>query len=288
MKRIILLFTLTIVLTGCYSKEAKELTKDKDTQARIAETIIKQGKEQFNIDLEPDVNRIKFTFPHGKQLFPIKTDHRIVIPVQTKGVPVYRFKVYADIYNEIEEKYVFNPDKVELDSLGGLNEFGKFLLSKVYKSLYNDALQKIRDFDPEINIKEIVVRDKYSYIHFEDVEELKALRYDLVKDYNAGYFNDPDQFEAVLKRQMIEPDPETLIYEEQLYGEFPCTAHISLEVEHNTTHLKSREDRMLDIVDYIRSNPKLPNGYYGIHLTEENSEKTSNQNRLYESVVVCR
>src|SRR5690625_4592743 len=107
-----------LLLTGCiYSKEAKQLKNSETVQTEIEGAIKEQAKEKYGIDVDVQMDKLAFTFPEGKILFPIKTDKRLVVPVKTIGNPTYDFLVYVSIYDEEREKYQFAENKLDISEL---------------------------------------------------------------------------------------------------------------------------------------------------------------------------
>src|SRR5690625_7787088 len=87
------------------------------------------------------MDKLAFTFPEGKILFPIKTDKRLVVPVKTIGNPTYDFLVYVSIYDEEREKYQFAENKLDISELPRM---GTALLTDIYKELYEKELDGIK------------------------------------------------------------------------------------------------------------------------------------------------
>src|SRR5699024_6341222 len=170
-----------LFLTACfYSTEAKQVKNSKETEAEIERAIKKQAKEKYGMDGDAQMDKLKFTFPEGKLMFPVKTDKRLKVPVETIGSPVYEFKVRFTIYDEETETYRFNEDELELRELSSM---GTVLLTDVYKELYEEEFNKILDFDEDIEL-DIEAETKFSNRYFEDEAEEDALLKDFAKDYN--------------------------------------------------------------------------------------------------------
>src|SRR5699024_7588221 len=103
-----------LFLTACfYSKEAKQAKNRKETQAEIETAIKKQAKEKYGMDVDVEIEKLKFTFPEAKVMFPIKTEKRLKVPVETVGSHVYEFKVRCNIYDEETETYQFTADELQ-------------------------------------------------------------------------------------------------------------------------------------------------------------------------------
>src|SRR5699024_8832819 len=207
LKRVVLICCCMLFLTACfYSKEAKQVKNSKETQAEIETAIKKQAKEKYGMDVDVQMEKLKFTFPEGKLMFPVKTDKRLKVPVETIGSPVYEFKVRFTIYDEETETYRFNEDELELRELSSM---GTVLLTDVYKELYEEEFNKILDFDEDIEL-DIEAETKFSNRYFEDEAEEDALLKDLAKDYNEGKFEDPAQYKFLIKKHAVLPSEDTL------------------------------------------------------------------------------
>jgi len=82
-------FLLTIVLlSSCASKESKKFINDEKIQAEISETIISQGQENYDLELIPNMKKMKFSQQDG---LPLVDDKKVIVPVKTVGNPVFTF-----------------------------------------------------------------------------------------------------------------------------------------------------------------------------------------------------
>src|SRR5690625_1723546 len=169
-----------LLLTGCiYSKEAKQLKNSEVGQTEIEAAIKEQAKQKYGKDVDVKMEKLGFTFSEGKMFLPIKTDKRLVVPVQTIGNPTYDFLVYFSIYDEDREEYQFDENKLDLSELP---KMGTALLSDIYKELYEKELAGIIEFDELIEMT-VTVEDKFSNIYFKDKNKEDALLMDFIRDY---------------------------------------------------------------------------------------------------------
>lgn len=283
-KRIMLVCLCLLFLTACiYSKEAKQIKNSKETQAEIEAAIQEQAKEKYGLDVDVEMKRLKFAFPEGKTMLPIKTDKRLVVPVKTTGSPVFKFKVYFSIYDDETETYQLNADEIELKHL---SKIGTSLLTKVYKELYEEEFNKIVDFDEDIEL-DIKAEAHFSNRYFEDEAEENALLQDFANDYNDGKFVDPTQYASLIKKHAALPNETTIIYEEQLKGDPPCTPKISMSVKHEEDADQTAVERLDTIIEFIEDEDTLPNGSYYIHVNEEVPNKTPSTEKTHELVLRC-
>src|SRR5699024_1533160 len=273
-----------LFLTACfYSKEAKQVKNSKETQAEIETAIKKQAKEKYGMGVDVQMEKLKFTFPKGKLMFPIKTDKQLKVPVETVGSPVYEFEVKFSIYDEETETYQFNEDELELRKLSNM---GTVLLTKVYKELYEEEFNKISDFDEDIEL-EIEEEAKFSNRYFEDEAEEYAILKDFAKDYNEGRFADATQYKSLIKKYAVLPSEETIIYEEQMKGDQPCTPRIGLSLKLDEDAEQTEVEKLDALIAFIEDDDTLPNGSYHIHASKEVPNKKPNTVNAHELVLRC-
>jgi len=283
-KRIMILCISLIFLTACmYNKEAKQLKNSEAVQTEIEAAVQEQANEKYGIDLEIKMNRLGFAFPEGKMLVPMKTDKRLVLPVETAGEPSYEFSVYMSIYDEEREEYQFNENSIDLTALPRM---ATVFLTDIYKELYKEALDSIVEFDEGVEVK-VTVDDKFSNIHFEDKEEEDALLMDFANDYNEGKFVDPSEYVSLIRKYADLPNESSLLYEDQIKGSEPCTPNISLNIEHEDDTGQSAEERLVALTDFIEKEDTLPNGFYSISIWEDAPDEIPNSKNNHESVLRC-
>src|SRR5699024_12739221 len=134
-----------LFLTACfYSKEAKQVKNSKETQAEIEKAIKKQAKEKYGMDVDVQMEKLKFTFPEGKLMFPVKTDKGLKVGGETSGSPVYEFKVRFTIYDKETQTHRTNEDELELRERSSRRTV---LVTDVHKELYEEDFSNILDYD---------------------------------------------------------------------------------------------------------------------------------------------
>ena len=283
-KRIMILCITLIFLTACiYNKEARQLKDSEAVQTEIEAAVKEQAKQKYGIDLDVKMNRLGFAFPEGKMLVPMKTDKRLVLPVETIGDPSYEFSVYMSIYDEEREEYQFNKNSIDLTAMPRM---ATIFLTDIYKELYKEELDSITEFDEGVEMK-ITVDDKFSNIHFEDKEEEDALLMDFAKDYIAGKFVDPSEYVSLIRKYADLPNESSLLYEDQIKGSEPCTPEISLNIEHEDDTGQSAAERLVALTEFIENEDTLPNGIYSISIREDAPEEIPNRKNNHESVLRC-
>jgi hypothetical protein len=283
-KRIMVLCISLIFLTACiYSKEAKQLKNSETVQTEIETAVKKQAKEKYGIDVEVKMNKLGFAFPTGKKLTLMKTDKRLVLPVETVGEPSYEFSVYMSIYNEAREEYQFNKNSIDLTAMPRM---ATVFLTDVFKELYKEELNSITEFDEGVEMK-VTVEDRFSNRYFEDKEKEDALLMDFAKDYNQGKFADPSEYVSLIRKHAELPNEHSIIYEDQIKGSEPCTPEISMSIEHDDDTGQSSAERMIALTDFIEKKDTLPNGMYFISISEDVPEEIPKRKHDRELVLRC-
>lgn len=273
-----------IFLTACiYNKEARQLKNSEAVQTEIEAAVKEQAMEKHGIDVDVKMNRLGFAFPEGKMLLPMKTDKRLVLPVETMGDPSYEFSVYISIYDEGREEYQFNKNSIDLTAMP---KMATVFLTDIYKELYKEELDSITEFDEGVEMK-VTVDDKFSNIYFEDKKEEEALLMDFAKDYNEGKFVDSSEYASLIRKYADLPNESSLLYEDQITGSEPCTPEISLNIEHEDDTGQSADERMVALTDFIEKEDTLPDGMYSISIWEDVPEETPNRKNNHESVLRC-
>src|SRR5690625_2246997 len=273
-----------LLLTGCiYSKEAKQLKNSEEVQTEIEAAIKEQAKQKYGIDVDVKMEKLGFTFSEGKMFLPIKTDKRLVVPVQTIGNPIYYLLVYFSIYDEDREEYQFAENKLDLRELSRMRNT---LLTDIYKELYEKELDGIIEFDESIEMT-VTVEDKFSNIYFEDKQEEDALLMDFSRDYNHGKFVDPTQYASLIKKHTELPSENTITYEEKIKGDQPCTPEIHLSIELDESEEQTVEDRLATLLTYIENEDTMPNGSYSISIRKFDPDNPYDEKKARELVIIC-
>src|SRR5699024_11714832 len=166
------------------------------------------------------------------------------------------------IYEEEKKMYRYNEDELELREFSSV---GTVLLTDDYKELYEEEFNKILEFDEDIEL-DIEAETKFSNRYFEDEADEDALLKDFAKDYNEGRIADPLQYKYLIKKYAVLPSEDTLIYEEQLKGDPPCTPRISLSLKLDEDAEQTEVEKLDALIAFIKDDDTLPNGSYHIHV----------------------
>src|SRR5690625_2388789 len=273
-----------LLLTVCfYSVDGYELKNEQEVGTESETAVKEQAKQKYGIYVDVKMEKLGFTFSEGKMFLPIKTDKRLVVPVQTIGNPTYDFLVYFSIYDEDREEYQFAENKLDLRELP---KMGTTLLTDIYKELYEKELDGIIEFDESIEMT-VTVEDKFSNIYFEDKQEEDALLMDFSRDYNHGKFVDPTQYASLIKKHTELPSENTIIYEELIKGDQPCTPEIHLSIELDESEEQTVEDRLATLLTYIENEDTMPNGSYSISIRKFDPDNPYDEKNAHELVIIC-
>lgn len=287
-KLFVLLILLMVVLSGCVlfkSKESKRLIKDRTVRAEIEQAIKERMEKYYFLDVHVNTKKIKYTFPDGKLMFPVKTDKRIEVPVETLGDPAFHFKSYIDIYDEETETYTFIDDDENIN-LNEMNDFGSFLLTHIFKLEYKEAFLNLKDQETTLDIK-IDIDHQYYNRATDDATKHQQKMKQFAKDYEAGKFTDNEHFAEMFPAYVSEPQDWKNFYEEQMASSEPCTAEIRLYYDHLTTYDDTPEERLNKFIETIKTDPNMPNGEYMIHVTVKTEDDEEEAEKLYEYFLLC-
>lgn len=261
-KNIVFLFVILFLL-GCASKESRTFIRDEQNKEMIYEEIVRQGKETYHLEVEPNVNKMKFGWDTG---FPLLNDSRIVVPVQTVEEPEFSFDAVVFISGDPLEITNINIDNAPQAGLG-LGDLGEYLVRHIYTEKYQEAFDQLKTFDQHVSIETIFINALTSY-YFEEEEEKIALYQAISADYNQGKFNDPAYYDQLLESYVPQQDSFT---EERYYP------RISLHVKQPNRSEFDIEERIALIIKYIQASDILPSATYSIVGTDNKDE------RIYES-----
>src|SRR5699024_5986544 len=125
---------------------------------------------------------------------------------------------------------------------------------------------------------------KFSNRYFEDEAEEGALLKDFARDYSEGKIEDPAQYKFLIKKHAVLPSADTLIYEEQLKLDKPCTPSISLSLKLDEDAEQTEVEKLDALIAFIEGDDTLPNGSYYIHVTKEVPNKKPNTVSAHELV----
>lgn len=287
-KLLVLLLLLTVVLSGCVlfkSKESKKLMKDRTVRAEIEQAIIDRMAKVYFLDVQVDMKKVKYTFPDGKLMFPVKTDKRIEVPVTTVGEPAFRFKAYVDIYDDETETYVFINDDENIN-LNEMNKFGSFLLTHIFKLEYQEAFLQLMDEEITLDVEIDIDHQYYDRAPDNRAEHRKKIE-QFAKDYEAGKFTDNKYFAEMFPAYVSEPDDWDDYYDEQIVASEPCTAKIRLNYNHLISYDDTPEERLDHFIEMIKSDPNMPKGEYIVNVEIETSDDEEKPKDLREYFLLC-
>lgn len=275
-----------MVLSACiYNKEAKKLIKDPHVKDEIEKEIIGQVERDYFLPVDVNMKKLKFTFPEGKLLIPVKTSKRVEVPVEVVGEPSYKFKAYISIYDEEREEYGFYPDQdtINIKEIRGL---GSYVLESIFIEMYGEQLDRIKEYDPDIEVSlslEHDFLDKY----IEREEDRRRLMREFAADYNEGKFVDEKYYEDLYIKYVEKPLEGVKDYDVLIKGNPPCTPSISLNIEYEAADSQPIDERLADVISFIKDQDKFPNASYNIHIKDISEEKAYEQESLHERVLIC-
>lgn len=267
MRRKEIYFYLVIVcllLSGCASKESTKFKNDKQIQEEIKEAIILEGKEFYNLDLVPNMKKIKFGLQDG---VPLINDEELIVPVETTNKPDFSFDVVITV--DVESNGTRNLGEIDVDggSSTGLGYLGDYLLIYIFEERYKSAFEDIHQFEKLVSLNYVDVSSKTS-VHIEDVEEEKKIKQALSSDYNKGQFNNPEAYDDLLDKYMLEEDyTKKGIYYPDVY--FNVKRSYDTDVD--------MDKKYEAIIEYILQSDDLP--LAGYHLS---TDLTKDEEGLYE------
>lgn len=259
-----------VLLSGCASKESKALRDDENVQAEIRDTIIQKGKDDFNLELAPMMDKLKFDFQNA---LPIIDDKRLRVPVRTTNKPIFQFD--ASIKIEADNSGYRALGEIDIDN-GGLHALAEYLLTKIYRLEHKSKLDTFLNNEKGVSLYSVKVMAKTS-VFIEDEKEKEKLIKSMTADYNAGKFDDPSQYADLLSKHMLEEDRHNN------EGYLP---DLKFDVEltpSEQSKKKSPEEKFEKVIDYVRENESnLPSGKYIFSMYTDEERK----NRLSEYITI--
>ncbi len=250
-----ILLLMALFLTGCVSKESRAFMRDKEQKEIISDEIVRLGKETFHLEIEPNTKKMKFAWDSG---FPMINDRSILVPVTTVGEPEFSFNAYVYIDGDPREITGINLDY----GSSGLGYLGEFLIHHIYNEKHQPAFEQLKAFDSHVSIKMISVNALTSYHHQYEQEKI-ALYRAISADYNQGKFNDPGYYDQLLATYL----PKTDVLDEPYYPK------ISLDVKQPYGNDFDMEEKVTDIINFIRTSDVMPYAKYTISATDQNDER---------------
>jgi len=289
LRKVLLIFIaigIAMVLSACiYNKEAKKLIKDPDVKDEIEKAIIDQVERDYFLPVDVNMKKLKFTFPEGKLLFPVKTSKRIEVPVEIVGEPSYKFKAYISIYDEEEEEYGFYPEQ-DIINIKEIRKLGSYVLESIFIEMYGEQLDRIKEYDPDIEVSFDLKHD-FLDKHIEREEDRRRLMREFSADYNEGKFVDEKHYEALYIKYVEKPLDGVNDYDILIKGNPPCTPRITLKIDYKAAEGQPIDERLADVMAFIEEQNDFPNASYNIHITDISEEKAYERDSLHDRVLKC-
>ena len=246
-----------VLLAGCGSEESKKFRDDKNVQLEIYETIISKGKERYDLELVPDMDKIKFNLNSG---LPTVNDKQLTVPVKTVGKPEFKFEAIIEI--KFDNSGYRDLGEVDIHHRG-LSGLGKFLLEHIFLEEYKSELEEVINYDSGVSLSWVNVLSKSS-VFIEDKEEEDKIIRALTADYNAGKFANPEEYATLLDKHMLEED-------KSIDGDYLPDIYFVFKI--SATSGKNFEKRFYNIVSYLQENKNLPSGAYRLRADSDNKEE---------------
>src|SRR5690625_4839922 len=133
----------------------------------------------------------------------------------------------------------------------------------------------------------LTVEDKYSNKYLKDKQQEDDLIMNFSIDYNHGKFVDPTQYASLIKKHTELPSENTIIYEELIKGDQPCTPEIHLSIELDESEEQTVEDRLATLLTYIENEDTMPNGSYSISIRKFDPDNPYDEKNAHELVIIC-
>jgi hypothetical protein len=245
-KWIITFLLTTVLLSSCASKESKKFINDDEIQAEISETIISLGQEKYDLELVPNMKKMKFSLQHG---LPLVNDKKVTVPVKTVGNPVFTFNAAANI--ESDNSGYRGLGEIEIDNRG-LEGLGEFLLERIFQEEYKSEIKTVMDYDKGISLKDVQVLSKAS-VFIENTQKKDKVIYSMTKDYNEGDFNDAEKYAELLEKHMLEIN--------NFNGE-EYLPELSFLIKKTYMSNESFVEKFNKVILFVRENENLPKGWY--------------------------
>jgi len=247
-------FLLTIVLlSSCASKESKKFINDEKIQAEISETIISQGQENYDLELIPNMKKMKFSQQDG---LPLVDDKKVIVPVKTVGNPVFTFNAEANI--ESDNSGFRDLGEIEIDNRG-LEGLGEFLLERIFQEEYKSEIKSVIEYEKGISLKDVNVLSRAS-VFIDDTKKKDRVIYSMTKDYNEGKFNDAEKYAELLKKHMLEIN--------NFNGE-EYLPELSFLIKKTSMSDESFDEKFNKVISFVRENKNLPKGWYSFEAESE-------------------
>lgn len=241
MKSWIVIFISILIISGCANPEAKRFKNDEVVQAEIKELIVSKGAEMYGLELNPIMEDMEFG--RGPAL-PSVDSMKLVVPVKTTGIPEFTFNAIVDI-GDTEAGEIGIKGVDIYGNPNGLGYLGNFLMSYVFQTKFHNEMDEILNYDKGIYLDRVMVQSKAS-IYIEDEEELEQMMRAITADYNAGKFNNSDEYTYLIDTYGLGGLPQVFIKMDQ------------------ASDSAATEKKFNNLVAYMTNNKDLPAAEYHI------------------------
>lgn len=241
MKSLIVVFISIIIISGCANPESKRFKNNEVVQDEINELIISKGEEMYDLELNPIMEEMEFG--RGPAL-PSVDSTKLVVPVKTIGTPEFKFSAIVSI-GDTEAGEIGIKDIDIYGNPNGLGYLGNFLMSYVFRTKFHNEIDELLNYNKGIYLDRVMVQSKAS-VYFEDKEELEQMMRAIIADYNAGKFNNPDEY----------------TYLTDTYG-FGGLAQVFIKMD-QASDSAATEKKFNNLIAYMMNNKDLPTAEYHI------------------------
>ena len=269
-KRLLGMLLAVVFLSSCGSKESKAFRDDENVRAEIYDTIILKGKEDYNLELMPNMDKLKFGFQNA---LPIIDDTELKVTVRTTNNPVFEFDAYIEIDADNSGHRALG--EIDIDRRG-LHALGEFLLTSIYRLEHKNKLDDFLRYEKGVSLYSVKVLAKTS-VFIEDEKEKEKQIKSLTADYNGGKFDDPSEYADLLSEFMLEDNN----YNDE--GYLP-DLHFDIELTYSDISKGiSAEAKFEKVISYVYENEtQLPSGEYIFSMYTDDERKT----RLSEYITI--
>lgn len=247
------LFLLAVLLCGCVNPVSKSWKEDEDVQEKIQKLIVSKGEDMYNLELAPNVEDMKFERANG---LPWPDSSKLTVPVKTIGNPEFSFtaNLTVDARKELDDSIE------EIDIFGspyGLGHFGNFLMAHMFKEKFKNEIKEILDYDTGVYLDRVYIFSKTS-VFIENVEERNELMRAISADYNAGKFDNFNEYSNLEETYFLNNGSENL-------------PEIFITID-QTSDSATTEEKFNNIILFIKGNKNLPRGKYHIKTIYSNKD----------------
>lgn len=249
MKSLIVVFISIIIISGCANPESKRFKNDEVVQNNINELIISKGEEMYDLELIPMMEEMEF----GREsALPFVDNTKLVVPVKTTRIPEFTFDAIVSI-GDTEDGEI-GIKKVDIyANPNGLGYLGNFLMSYIFKTKFNNEIDELLNYDKGIYLDRVWVPSKAS-VYIKNEEEQDQMMRAITADYNAGKFNNPDEYTYLIDAYGLKENNE---YKS---GWLP---QVFIKMD-QASDSAATEKKFNNLIAYMTNNKDLPTAEYHI------------------------